>query len=53
MTPDTFKHHVTTSKNDFANWIDHVMHEETLAKLVKMAKTKDNIRRLINKELRD
>jgi hypothetical protein len=53
MNPDTFRHHVTASKNDFANWIDHVMHEETLAKLVKMAKTKDNIRRLVKKRVEE
>ena len=53
MKPDAFKHHVKTDKNDFANWIDHVLHEETLAKLVSTAKTKDNMRRLVKKRIEE
>ena len=31
MTPDTFNHHVTSSKNDFSNWIRHVLGDDKLA----------------------
>lgn len=32
MNDDVFYYHVTETKNDFANWIRHVFHEEKLAR---------------------
>ncbi|MBW3018970.1 hypothetical protein KY329_02175 [Candidatus Woesearchaeota archaeon] len=53
MTQDTFKHHVNADKNDFAAWLEQVMREKTLAKLIKTARTKDNMRRLVEKRIEE
>ena len=31
MSEDSYKHHVTSLKNDFSNWIRHVFKDEKLA----------------------
>ena len=49
MPEEVFKHHVNQEKNDFANWIEHVFEDKTLAK--KIGKDKKNIRLNIYKYL--
>jgi len=39
MNDETFMHHVNGEKNDFMNWVLHVLKDEKLAK--RLAKTKD------------
>jgi lipopolysaccharide export LptBFGC system permease protein LptF len=51
MEPKTFKHHVTKRKNDFANWISHVLHDKKLAAEIKKAKTKEAMVKKINNRL--
>jgi hypothetical protein len=31
MSDDTFRHHVTTDKNDFSNWVKYVIGDENLS----------------------
>lgn len=38
---EVFNHHVQDDNNDFANWIEHVFDEKTLAKDLRKAKNKD------------
>lgn len=40
MKEETFSHHVSEQKNDFANWIRHCMGEEELAAKLEKYKTK-------------
>ena len=32
MSDELFSHHVTSEKNDFSKWVEHVFDEKTLAK---------------------
>ena len=48
MDDETFKHHVTKEKNDFANWIKDVFKNERLAILVSKLKTRESIINAIN-----
>ena len=40
---ETFFHHVNKEKNDFANWLQHVFHEEGLADEIRQAKSRKEI----------
>lgn len=40
MKDSQFEHHVTPDKNDFANWIDHILHDKELAEQMKNATSK-------------
>jgi hypothetical protein len=51
MDDDTFSHHVNNEKNDFANWVRHVFHDEQLADTVLRRKSKKSILKAINKRL--
>jgi len=43
MNDETFNHHVTPDKNDFANWICHVFENKSLAKKIEKALTREKI----------
>ena len=53
MDLQTFNHHVTTSKNDFAAWIEDVFNEHELAAEVRQAKDADQMRLIIYKHILD
>lgn len=36
---EVFSHHVTKDKNDFADWVDHVLNDIECAKSIRKAKT--------------
>jgi len=48
MTDDTFKHHVNKSKNDFANWIEHVFNEKGLADKIRKIKTQTTTKKTLD-----
>jgi hypothetical protein len=47
MTDDTFNHHVSEIKNDFASWIEHSHEDKSLAYTLRHAKTRDEMRKAI------
>ena len=49
MPKDVFEHHVTTEKNDFANWIKHVYTEDDLAKEISTKKDTHEIKKVLKK----
>jgi hypothetical protein len=52
MSDDEFKHHVNPSKNDFANWIAHILERQELASQLFRIKSKEGTLGLIKDELR-
>ena len=51
LNADQFKHHVSSSKNDFANWINDVFGLSNLARQVRQAKNKNAIIEVLNGEV--
>ena len=51
MTEDTFRQFVTDSENHFANWIEHVFEEKSLADEMKHIKNKMDTQRAVLKHL--
>ena len=53
MDNETFAHHVTREKNDFANWISGVFRDEKLAKQISRIRNRDGIRNRLNDALKE
>lgn len=53
MHNDVFSYHVNESKNDFANWIEHVIMDDTLANRIRHVSDKDKMHRIINEYIRE
>ena len=51
MTPETFKHHVSSTKNDFANWIAHSLKKQELANKLFRTNTQHEMLKLMKNEL--
>jgi hypothetical protein len=51
MPEDEFNHHINPSKNDFANWIEHVLEDKDLADNLRSKTTKQEITDLIKNEI--
>lgn len=51
MNEDLFKHHVNEHRNDFANWIEHVFDERSLADELRYIEDRIDTQRAILKEL--
>jgi uncharacterized integral membrane protein len=51
MSDAEFSHHVNPARNDFANWVAHVLGEEELAGKLRAKATKEAILELIKNEL--
>ena len=47
MDDDTFVHHVSKDKNDFANWVSHVFNMGELAEKIRKASTRTGMARVI------
>ena len=47
MSNDEFKAHVNNEKNDFANWIDNVFHENELANKIRNATDKGSLEEVL------
>jgi hypothetical protein len=52
MKQDTFMHHVNKGKNDFSNWIKHVVGDAQLANSVSKMKTKKTMIDALNKRIK-
>ncbi|KYK25206.1 hypothetical protein AYK26_06325 [Euryarchaeota archaeon SM23-78] len=51
MSEDTFNHHVSSSKNDFATWMAHSLQQQELANKLFTRTTKQEMLELIKNEL--
>ena len=51
MSPETYNHHVTSKKNDFANWIKNSIGDEDLADLLKKTLNKDEFSKKLGKRV--
>ena len=49
ITDEQFKHHVTGERNDFAIWIDTILHDKKCANAIKRVKTKKSALSAISK----
>jgi hypothetical protein len=47
MSDTTYNEHVTTDKNDFANWVEHVIGDKFLANAMRRATTKQELQRAV------
>ena len=52
MSEDTFRHHVSRDKNDFATWINDVYGEQKLASQVRGAGSKTALQSLLRRSLK-
>ncbi len=51
MTDEVFRHHVNDFRNDFANWIEHVFEDKSLAEEIRAVETRMEMQRALLKEL--
>lgn len=51
MSDDEFQHHVNENKNDFKNWILHVIKDKSFADKIAGMKTKEEILAVVEKSL--
>lgn len=51
ISNDSFNHHVTSQKNDFANWIRDVIKDEELANSVATIKNSTAMARIVKKRI--
>ena len=51
MSTDTFDHHVTAEKNDFANWVKDVIGDEALADDLRQAGDRTTVTRRLEDRL--
>ena len=51
MSKEQFDHHVNDAKNDFYNWVYHVVKDESLALKLSSVRTKDAMSKLIAKHI--
>ncbi|RLI92081.1 MAG: hypothetical protein DRO65_00515 [Candidatus Altiarchaeales archaeon] len=52
MDFQTFHHHVNPEKNDFANWINDVIGDKTLANEIRKLKTRRSIARHVTRRIK-
>ena len=50
MDDDTYKHHVNEERNDFSEWIKHVIGYKKLANSVKHTNSKDEMAQMYNQK---
>lgn len=51
MSKETFAYHANEEKNDFANWIETTLGDETLAKSIRLELAKTNAKKRIKTRL--
>ncbi len=51
MTDDEFNHHVTPDNNDFANWVEFVYHNPSLASELRKVFSKDDTLKVLREEI--
>ena len=53
MSDETFMHHVNDSKNDFYNWVHHIIEDKKLAKQLSNIKDKNEMMAAVQKRILD
>ncbi len=53
MSDDMFAHHVTEQKNDFANWIEKCVKDETLGILARTTKDKERMAAIVERRIKE
>lgn len=53
MDDDTFNHHVNGDKNDFHNWVHHVVKDHHLAKKIHKTKDRNKMAKVVEKHIRN
>lgn len=53
MSKDEFDHHVSKKHNDFANWVEHCIHDKALAKQLRKAKTRQKTANLVEQRIKE
>lgn len=51
MPDESFAYHVSSEKNDFANWVNDILMDENLAKELRKTQNKGKMARLVKKRL--
>src|SRR3989338_2486683 len=51
MSSDTFSHHVNNEKNDFSNWVRHVIGDEKLANDLLSSKSRESALKKVSSRL--
>jgi hypothetical protein len=52
MEDEIFLHHVNTEKNDFADWVEHVLEDKECAEALRRAKKKAQAKKVVELHLR-
>ena len=52
LTAEQFAHHVSSTKNDFAKWVDEVIRDSELAKEIRKARTKEDMAKAVINRLK-
>ncbi len=47
MSDDTYAYHVTSEKNDFANWVNDIIHDSKLARDLRKARNREGAAKLV------
>lgn len=53
MSDEVFSHHVNPEKSDFHNWVRDVILDIELAKKLRNARTKEEVKWLLNKRVKE
>lgn len=53
MDDEVFLHHVTQEKNDFADWVEHVLQDQECAQALRAAQKKTQAKKIVELHLRN
>jgi len=53
MDDEVFLHHVTDEKNDFADWVEHVLQDQECAQALRAAQKKTQAKKIVELHLRN
>lgn len=53
MDDEIFIHHVTKEKNDFADWVEHVLGDSECAQALRTARKKERAQKIVEMHLRN
>lgn len=53
MDDEVFLHHVTQEKNDFADWVEHVLQDQACAQALRSAQKKSQAKKIVELHLRN
>ncbi len=53
MSLETFAHHVSEQKNDFANWVEHCVKDHKLAALMRTTRNQERMKAIIERKIQE